>query len=61
MLHAILLRVQPSGLSVTEDTGADYSQVSTALFQNVNKVLSGDESAKDAVSQIERVAKNIVP
>ena len=42
-------------------TGADYSQVSTALFQNVNKVLSGDESAKDAVSQIERVAKNIVP
>ena len=27
-------------------TGADYSQVSTALFQNVNKVLSGDESTK---------------
>jgi trehalose/maltose transport system substrate-binding protein len=42
-------------------TGADYSQVSTALFQNVNKVLSGDESAKDAVSQIEQVAKRIVP
>jgi trehalose/maltose transport system substrate-binding protein len=42
-------------------TGTDYSQVSTALFQNVNKVLSGDESAADAVSQIERVAKNIVP
>jgi trehalose/maltose transport system substrate-binding protein len=42
-------------------TGADYSQVSTAVSQNVNKVLSGDESAKDAVSQIKRVAKRIVP
>src|SRR5271157_3475041 len=34
-------------------TGADYSQLSTAVFQNVNKVLSGGESAKDAVSRIE--------
>jgi len=42
-------------------TGADYSQLSTAVFQNVNKVLSGGESAKDAVSRIERVAKGIVP
>jgi len=42
-------------------TGSEYDQVSTALFQNVNKVLSGEESAKDAVSQIERVAKGIVP
>jgi hypothetical protein len=42
-------------------SGSDYNQFSTALSQNVNKVLSGDESAKDAVSQIEQVAKRIVP
>jgi len=42
-------------------TGAYYNQVSSGLFENVNKVLSGEESAKDAVSQIERVAKRIVP
>ena len=42
-------------------TGAYYNQVSSGLFENVNKVLSGEESAKDAVFQIERVAKRIVP
>ena len=42
-------------------TGAYYNRVSSGLFENVNKVLSGEESAKDAVSQIERVAKRIVP
>jgi trehalose/maltose transport system substrate-binding protein len=41
-------------------TGVDYNQVSTALFQNVNKVLSGGEPAKEAVQQVERVAKRIV-
>jgi trehalose/maltose transport system substrate-binding protein len=41
-------------------TGADYNQLSTAFFQNVNKVLTGDESAKEAVSQVENVAKRIV-
>jgi trehalose/maltose transport system substrate-binding protein len=41
-------------------TGADYNQISTAIYQNVNKVLTGGESGKDAVSQIERVAKRIV-
>jgi trehalose/maltose transport system substrate-binding protein len=41
-------------------TGADYNQVSTALFQNVNKVLSGGEPAKEAVQQVERVAKRVV-
>jgi trehalose/maltose transport system substrate-binding protein len=41
-------------------TGADYNQLSTAFFQNVNKVLTGGESAKDAVSQVERAAKRIV-
>jgi len=41
-------------------TGADYNQVSTALFQNVNKVLTGAESGKDAVVQIEQVARRIV-
>src|SRR6516162_10678272 len=34
-------------------TGADYNQLSTAFFQNVNKVLTGAESAKDAVAQVE--------
>ena len=41
-------------------TGADYNQLSTALFQNVNKVLTGAESGKDAVVQVEQVAKRIV-
>jgi len=41
-------------------TGADYNQLSTAFFQNVNKVLTGAESGKDAVVQVERVAKSIV-
>jgi trehalose/maltose transport system substrate-binding protein len=41
-------------------TGADYNQVSTSLFQNVNKVLSGGEPASEAVQQVERVAKRIV-
>jgi trehalose/maltose transport system substrate-binding protein len=40
-------------------TGADYNQVSTAFFQNVNKVLTGAESAQEAVSQVEKVAKRI--
>ena len=41
-------------------TGADYNQLSTAIFQNVNKVLTGAESGKDAVVQVESVAKRIV-
>ena len=41
-------------------TGADYDQLSTAIFQNVNKVLTGAESGKDAVAQVEQVAKSIV-
>jgi trehalose/maltose transport system substrate-binding protein len=41
-------------------TGADYNQLSTALFQNVNKVLTGAESGKDAVVQVEQVAKRIM-
>jgi len=42
-------------------TGGSYNQLSSGLFENVNKVLSGEESANDAVLQIERVAKRIVP
>jgi trehalose/maltose transport system substrate-binding protein len=42
-------------------TGADYNQLSTAFFQNVNRVLTGGESAQEAVSQVEKVAKRIVP
>jgi trehalose/maltose transport system substrate-binding protein len=41
--------------------GAYYNQLSSGLFGNVNKVLSSEESAKDAVLQIERVAKPIAP
>jgi trehalose/maltose transport system substrate-binding protein len=41
-------------------TGADYNQLSTAFFQNVNKVLTGGESGKDAVQQVERVGKRLV-
>ena len=41
-------------------TGADYNQLSTSFFQNVNKVLTGGESAPNAVSQVEKVAKRIV-
>jgi trehalose/maltose transport system substrate-binding protein len=41
-------------------TGADYNQLSTAFFQSVNKVLTGGETPKNAVSQVERVAKRIV-
>jgi trehalose/maltose transport system substrate-binding protein len=41
-------------------TGTDYNQLSTAFFQNVNKVLTGTESGKDAVAQVEQVAERIV-
>jgi trehalose/maltose transport system substrate-binding protein len=41
-------------------TGADYNQLSTAFFQNINEVLSGAESGKNAVVQIDAVAERIV-
>jgi len=41
-------------------TGADYNQLSTAFFQNVNSVLNGGESAQAAVSEVEKVAKRIL-
>ena len=41
-------------------TGADYNQISTAFFQNVNQVLSGTESAQDAVKNVEKVGKRLV-
>jgi trehalose/maltose transport system substrate-binding protein len=41
-------------------TGADYNQLSTAFFQNVNKVLSGGAKAPEAVAAVEKVAKRIV-
>jgi trehalose/maltose transport system substrate-binding protein len=40
-------------------TGADYNQLSTSFFQKVNKVLTDGETAQDAVSQVEKVAKRI--
>ncbi|HEX6567481.1 MAG TPA: ABC transporter substrate-binding protein, partial [Chthoniobacterales bacterium] len=41
-------------------TRADYNQISIAFFQNVNKVLSGEESAHEAVQQVEKVAKRVI-
>jgi trehalose/maltose transport system substrate-binding protein len=41
-------------------TGANYNQVGTAIFQNVNLVLTGGESAQQAVSKIEQVASRAV-
>ena len=41
-------------------SGADYNQLSTVFFQSVNKVLSGGQTAKDAVAAVEKVAKRIV-
>jgi len=41
-------------------TGADYNQLSTSFFQNVNKVLSGGAKAPEAVAAVEKVAKRIV-
>ena len=35
-------------------------RLSTAFFQNVNKVLTGGESGKDAVQQVEKVGKRLV-
>jgi trehalose/maltose transport system substrate-binding protein len=40
-------------------TGTDYNQLSMAIFQNVNKVLNGGESARDAVAQIEQTAQSM--
>src|SRR5260370_38552559 len=39
--------------------GADYNQVSTSLFQNGNKVLTGSEPAQKADSKDERKANRI--
>jgi trehalose/maltose transport system substrate-binding protein len=41
-------------------TGADYNQLSTSFFQNVNQVLTGTKSAQQAVSAVESVAKRIL-
>ncbi len=41
-------------------TGADYNQVSTAIFQSVNKVLSGGENSQAAVSDVEKTAKRVL-
>jgi trehalose/maltose transport system substrate-binding protein len=40
---------------------SNYNEVSTAFFQHVNNVLNGEESAKDAVTEIERTAKRFLP
>ena len=40
---------------------SNYNEVSTAFFQHVNNVLNGEESAKNAVAEIERTAKRFLP
>jgi trehalose/maltose transport system substrate-binding protein len=42
-------------------TGAAYNQLSQGVFENVNKILNGQESAENGVVQIERVAKHVAP
>jgi trehalose/maltose transport system substrate-binding protein len=42
-------------------TGAAYNQLSQTMFENVNKILNGQESAEDGLLQIERVGKHIAP
>jgi trehalose/maltose transport system substrate-binding protein len=41
-------------------TGAEYSRVGTAIYQNVNQVLISQESAEQAISEIEKVAKRVM-
>jgi trehalose/maltose transport system substrate-binding protein len=41
--------------------GGSYDQLSQSLFENVNKVLNGRESAEDGILQIERIGKRVVP
>src|SRR5258708_16024625 len=42
-------------------TGGSYNQLSSGLFENVNKVLSGGESLNDSVPHIEAVSQQIPP
>jgi trehalose/maltose transport system substrate-binding protein len=41
--------------------GGSYNQLSQGIFENVNKILNGQESAQDGILQIERVGKRVVP
>jgi trehalose/maltose transport system substrate-binding protein len=41
--------------------GSSYNELSQGLFENVNKILNGQESAEDGILQIERVSKRAVP
>ena len=41
--------------------GGSYNQLSQSMFENVNKVLNGQESAEDGIQQIERIGKRVVP
>jgi trehalose/maltose transport system substrate-binding protein len=41
--------------------GGSYNQLSQGVFENVNKILNGQESAEDGIAQIERVGKRVVP
>jgi trehalose/maltose transport system substrate-binding protein len=42
-------------------TGSHYWELSRAISENVNKVLSGGESARDAVTRIEQTAQIMTP
>jgi len=41
--------------------GGSYNHLSQGIFENVNKILSGQESAEDGILQIERIGKRVVP
>ena len=55
-----LVRKSTHNARPSKVAGADYNQLSTAFFPNVNKVLTGAGTPQDAVSQVEKVAKRIV-
>jgi trehalose/maltose transport system substrate-binding protein len=41
--------------------GGSYNQLSQGIFENVSKILNGQESAEDGILQMERVGKRVVP
>ena len=41
-------------------TGTNYNQISGVVFENVNRLLSGGQSARDTAAQIEIIAKKVL-
>jgi trehalose/maltose transport system substrate-binding protein len=41
--------------------GSSYNQLSQGLFENINKIFNGQESAEEGILQMERICRRIVP